>query len=71
MRAAACHQSDVLPERAVIAGRARVVWSWLVELGREYPYFVAPFALVLALAFALLLLTQGASYVAPFFYAIF
>ncbi len=55
----------------MIRGRARVVWSWLVELGREYPYFVAPFALVLALAFGLLLLTQGASYVAPFFYAIF
>ncbi len=51
--------------------RLRVVIAWLRSLGREYPFFVVPFTLVLLLAFGLLLLTQGASYVAPFFYAIF
>lgn len=51
--------------------RLRVVYAWLLALGREYPFFVVPFTLVLLLAFGLLLLTQGASYVAPFFYAIF
>lgn len=51
--------------------RASVVWRWLRALGGEYPFFVVPFSVVLLLALALLLLTQGASYVAPFFYAIF
>lgn len=55
----------------MMRSRVRIVWSWLVALGREYPYFVVPFTIVLVLAFGLLLLTQGASYVAPFFYAIF
>lgn len=54
-----------------LSSRAKVVLSWLRSLGREYPFFVVPFSLVLLLAFALLVLTQGASYVAPFFYAIF
>lgn len=51
--------------------RVRLLGAWLLSLGREYPFFVLPFTLVLLLAFALLVLTQGASYVAPFFYAIF
>lgn len=51
--------------------RLRLLWRFFVRLGREYPFFVVPFALVLLLAGVLLLLTQGASYVAPFFYAIF
>lgn len=51
--------------------RLGLVFGWLLALGREYPFFVVPFSIVLLLAFALLVLTQGASYVAPFFYAIF
>jgi len=51
--------------------RLTIVVGWLVALGRDYPFFVIPFSVVLVLAFALLVLTQGASYVAPFFYAIF
>jgi len=55
----------------MIRARLTVLFGWLRVLGREYPFFVIPFTLVLAVAFALLVLTQGASYVAPFFYAIF
>lgn len=51
--------------------RAGVLLGWLRSLGREYPFFVVPFSIVLILALVLLVLTQGASYVAPFFYAIF
>lgn len=61
---------DPKPPSKILA-RARMIARWLTQMGREYPFFVVPFALVLLLAAGLLAFTQGASYVAPFFYAIF
>ncbi len=51
--------------------RLRVLGRWLRQMGREFPFFVVPFGLVLLLAAGLLAFTHGASYVTPFFYAIF
>lgn len=51
--------------------RVRTVVELLAHLVRRRRFFLIPFLLVLLLAGALLLLTEGLSYVAPFVYTIF
>jgi len=54
-----------------LLSRLKTLRSLLAYVGRDYPYFVVPLALVLLAAIGLLLATGGASFLAPFFYAIF
>ncbi len=54
-----------------LANRARTVFSLLGHFSMRGRWFLIPFLLILLLAGALLLVTGGLSYVAPFLYGIF
>lgn len=54
-----------------VRSRVMTALALLGALARRYPYAFVPFVVVLVLTSALLAVTGGASYVAPFFYAIF
>ena len=51
--------------------RLRTVGGLLAHFASRQRFFLAPLLLVLLLAGALLAVTGGLGYVAPFFYAIF
>jgi hypothetical protein len=51
--------------------RVRTVASLVGHFAHRQRFFLAPLLLVLLVAGVLLVATQGLSYVAPFFYAIF
>lgn len=53
------------------AARARTVAQLLRHLFRRRLFFMIPLVVVLLLAGALLLATEGLSYVAPFVYTLF
>jgi hypothetical protein len=54
-----------------LGNRARTVLSLLGHFAMRGRWFLIPFLLILLLAGALLLVTGGLSYVAPFLYGIF
>lgn len=53
------------------AQRARTLFELLAHLAARRRFFLIPLLLVVLLAGALLLATEGLSYVAPFVYTIF
>lgn len=54
-----------------LANRLRTIWSILRHFASRQRWFLLPLLLVLLLAGALLIVTGGLSYVAPFVYSIF